>query len=105
MNLFIINLVFILLSMALFFLISTSVYWVIYEAVTINLNNDLIDSDTIYLIFFLIATTCILNICFIFFSISQGVYYFSQKEKHSAEGLINQLSNLGNSPRQNVLQK
>lgn len=105
MNLFIINLVFILLSMALFFLISTSVYWVIYEAVTINLNNDLIDSDTIYLIFFLIATTCILNICFMFFSISQGVYYFSQKEKHSAEGLINQLSNLGNSPRQNVLQK
>lgn len=105
MNLFIINLVFILLSLALFFLVSNSIFWLIYEAVAMNLNDNLVDSDTVYLIFFLISITSIISMSFIFFCIYQGIYYFSQKEKHSAEGLINQLHNIGNSPRRNVLQK
>ncbi len=103
-NLFAIHLTFLLLSLSFFFLISTSVYWVIYEAVTMNLTNDIVDSDTVYLLFFLIAITCIIALSFMFFCIYQGIFYFSQKEKHTAEGLINQLDNLGTSPRRNALQ-
>ena len=104
-NLLAINLSFLLLSLAFFFLISTSIYWLIYEAVTMNLNSELVDSDIVYLIFFLIAITCIITLSFVFFCLYQGVFYFTQKEKHTAEGLISQLDILGNSPRRNVLQK
>lgn len=104
-NLFAINLSFLLLSLAFFFLISTSIYWLIYEAITMNLTNEIINSDTVYLIFFLMAITAIVTLSSIFFCLYQGIFYFSQKEKHTAEGLINQLDNLGNSPRRNVLQK
>lgn len=104
-NLLAVHTVFVFLSMAFFFLISTSVYWMTYEAVSMNLNNDIVDSDFIFLLFFLIAISCIITLSFIFFCIAQGVFYFTQKEKHTAEGLITQLEHLGNSPRRNVLQK
>ncbi|MDB5225825.1 MAG: hypothetical protein JWN78_18 [Bacteroidota bacterium] len=104
-NLLAIHIGFLLLSLAFFFLISTSVFWLIYQAVAMNLTNDIINSDTVYLLFFLIAVTSIITLSFIFFCLSQGIFYFSQKEKHTAEGLISELDNLGNSPRRNVLQK
>ncbi len=104
-NLLAVNSAFLLLSLAFFFLISTSIYWLIYEAVTMNLTEEVISSDIVYLIFFLIAITCIVALSFIFFCISQGVYYFSQKERHTAEGLTSQLDNLGNSPRRYALPK
>ena len=98
-NLFLLNLTFLILSTAFFFLISTSVYWMIYEAVSMNLTNDLTDSDTVFLVFFLIAITAIITLSFIFICIYQGVFYFSQKEKHTAEGLIVQINKIGNSLR------
>jgi len=105
MNLFVINLSFLLLSLAFFFLISTSIYWLIYEAITMNLTNEVINSDNVYLIFFLIAITSIIVLSFIFFCLYQGVFYFSQKEKHTAEGLIEQLDNLGNKIKRYALPK
>ena len=105
MSLFVINLGFLLLGLAFFFLISTSVYWLIYEAITMNLTKDIINSDIVFLVFFLIAITSIISLSFIFFCLYQGVFYFSQKEKHTAEGLIEQLENLGNKTRKYVPQK
>ena len=103
MNLFVINLGFLLLSIAFFFLISTSVYWIIYEAITMNLTKDIINSDIVFLIFFLIAITSIIALSFFFFCMYQGIFYFSQKEMHTAEGLIDQLENIGNKARNYAL--
>jgi uncharacterized membrane protein SpoIIM required for sporulation len=105
MNLFIINLAFLLFSLALFLLLSTSIYWLVYEAITINLTNDIINSDYVYLIFFLIATTSIVTLSFISFCLYQGIFYFSQKEKNTAEGLIEQLDYLGKRNRRYVFPK
>ncbi|MFN8237103.1 MAG: stage II sporulation protein M [Chitinophagales bacterium] len=103
MHLFAIHTVFILLSLALFMLISSSIFWIIYQAVTMNLTNEVADSDSIFLLFFLVAVTTIITISIFFFCIYQGVFYFSQKERHSAEGLIQQLDKLGKSTKKHVL--
>ncbi len=103
MNLFAIHTVFILLSLALFLLISSSIFWIIYQAVTMNLTSEVADSDFVFLLFFLAAVTTIITISVQFFCIYQGVFYFSQKEKHSAEGLIQELNKLSNSTRKHGL--
>lgn len=96
MNLFVINLGFILLSIAVFLLFSKVIYSYLYGIISINFNNDILSSDTLFLILFVTSTTCIVSIAFIFFCLYQGVYYFSQKEKHTAEGLLEQLELVGN---------
>jgi uncharacterized membrane protein SpoIIM required for sporulation len=102
-TLFAIHLAFLLLGFAFFFLVSTSVFWLIYEAVAMNLTNEILNSDTVYLVFFLITITGILTLNMLFFCLYQGIFYFSQRERHTAEGLITQLDQLGNNPRRNVL--
>jgi hypothetical protein len=61
-----------------------------------NLTKDIINSDIVFLISFLIAITSIIALSFFFFCMYQGIFYFSQKEMHTAEGLIDQLENIGN---------
>lgn len=104
-NLLALNTVFILLSYAIYLLFSNSIYWLIYEAISMNLTNEIINSDTLYLVFFLISITSIISLSVIFFCLYQGIFYFSQKEKHTAEGLIHQLENLGNKSKRYALQK
>lgn len=102
-NLSAIHICFLLLSVALFLFMSSTVFWIIYQAVTINFTNDLVDSNIVYLVFFLLSVTFVISISILFFSLSQGVFYFSQKEKHTAEGLKIQLDKINKSPKQNVL--
>lgn len=102
MNLFAVHTVFILLSLAFFLLISSSIFWIIYQAVTMNLTNDLADSDSIFLLFFLVAVTTVTTISTQFFCLYQGVFYFSQRERHSAEGLIQELDELGKTIQKHV---
>lgn len=104
-NLLAINVVFILLSYAIYLLFSNSIYWLIYEAISMNLTNEIINSNTLYLVFFLISITSIISLSVIFFCLYQGIFYFSQRERQTAEGLIHQLENLGNKPKRYVLQK
>jgi uncharacterized membrane protein SpoIIM required for sporulation len=99
LNLFAIHLVFMVLSIALFFLMSSSVFWLIYEAVTMNLTNELVDSDMVYLFFFLISVSFVITLSLVFFSLYQGVFYFSQRERHTAEGLKEDLDKLGKTPK------
>lgn len=105
MSLFAINLGFLLLSFGFFMLVSTVLYQFIYDAITMNLTNEVVSSDNVYIGFFLITITFIVALSFIFFCLYQGVFYFSQKEKHTAEGLIEQLENLGNKTKRYALEK
>jgi len=105
MSLFAINLGFLLLSFGFFMLVSTVLYQFIYDAITMNLTNEVISSDNVYIGFFLITITFIVALSFIFFCLYQGVFYFSQKEKHTAEGLIEQLEILGNKTKRYALEK
>ncbi len=105
MNLFVLNLGFVLLSIVVFLLFSKVIYSYVYGIISINFNNDILSSDTLFLILFVISTTCIVSISFIFFCLYQGVFYFSQKEKHTAEGLLEQLERLGSKVKKYAIEK
>lgn len=103
-NLFAINLVFYIILYMLFMLFDTSLFEIIYEAILMNLDDSIMSVNTFFVLFFTFITSFIIILYFILLSIYQGVFYFSQKEKQDAEGLLQQLSTLGTHKR-NVLQK
>ncbi|MEZ5054229.1 MAG: hypothetical protein R2807_05605 [Chitinophagales bacterium] len=105
MNLFAIHLAFLLFAMAIYFLIyDTHLIYFIYEAINMNFDDAFIDSDVIYLILFLITNSILILISSILFCIYQGIFFFSQRELQSAEGLMQQLNQIGQK-RNHVLQK
>ncbi|MBP6154319.1 MAG: stage II sporulation protein M [Chitinophagales bacterium] len=104
-NLFIINLVFFLLIYSFYTLTQeTSLIGIIQNAISMNFNDEVFESNQFYLIVYLITVSPIIILAYIFLTIYQGVFYFSQKEKISADGLKNQIENLGKH-KKNVLQK
>ncbi len=104
-NLFIINLVFFLLIYSFYTLTQeTSLIGIIQNAISMNFNDEVFESNQFYLIVYLITVSPIIILAYIFLNIYQGVFYFSQKEKISADGLKNQIENLGKH-KKNVLQK
>lgn len=103
-NLFALNIVFYVVIYLIFLTLNSYLFSIVYEAIVMNFDDSFIDSDVFFIVFYVLSTTFITTISFIFLSIYQGIFYFSQKEKQDAEGLLEQLSTVGTHKR-NVLQK
>lgn len=101
-QLLLLNLVLLFMGMLIFLFINLFIFGTLYDAVTLNLSREIVDGRTFFLVFFLLSASTIISSSLIFFSVSQAVFYFSQKEKHTAEGLILKLQSLPNISERNA---
>jgi uncharacterized membrane protein SpoIIM required for sporulation len=92
----------VILIVALF---NTGCYWFIYEGIILNFNNNIISEDTIYVAFHSFAFCLSIGISLYLITFFIGVFYFSQKEKITAEGLSNKLDAIGNKFRRYTFDK
>jgi uncharacterized membrane protein SpoIIM required for sporulation len=95
MSLLAINISFFILIYGFIELFNSSVYQIIYEGITFSLDKDTTDSHVVYLVFFLFSIGIIFTGTIILYSLFQGVFYFSQHERHYATGLQEKLEQIG----------
>lgn len=101
----VLNFLFIAFICLLYALLNSSVYWIIYEFVNTNLTDNVSTRDKAYLLLEIITVHSIIAIASIIFCMYQGIFYFSQKEKISAEVLKAELENIKITKHRNVLFK
>jgi len=92
-------LIFMFITFMIFTLVNSELYMMLYEAIALNLKETSVNANMLYLTFFIFSNMVLFSFILILFNLYQAVFYFSQKEKNTAEGLLNQLEKIGTKRR------
>jgi hypothetical protein len=92
-------LIFMFITFMIFTLVNSELYMMLYEAIAMNLKETSVNANMLYLTFFIFSNMVLFSFILILFNLYQAVFYFSQKEKNTAEGLLNQLEKIGTKRR------